>query len=64
MKNKYNVVLTSLINPIEYEILNVEAANKQQAVELAIDKVILVEGYLPNMAPYFICSSCRKVIEW
>lgn len=64
MKSKYNVVLKSLINPVEYEVLNVEAANKQQAVELAIDKVILAEGYLTNMASYFICSSCTKVIEW
>lgn len=64
MKNKYNVVLASLINPVEYEILNVEAANKQQAVELAIDKVILAKGYLPNMASYFFCNSCREIIEW
>ena len=64
MKNKYNVVLTSLINPVEYEILNVEAANKQQAVELAIDKVISAKGYFPNMASYFICHSCREIIEW
>ena len=64
MKSKYNVVLTSLINPIEYEVIGVEAMNRNQAVELAIDKVILAEGYTPNMDSYFICSSCRKVIEW
>lgn len=64
MKSKYNVILTSLINPIEYEVIGVEAMNRNQAVELAIDKVILAEGYAPNMDSYFICSSCTKVIEW